>query len=134
VDGHLRARESGPDPLVQMRRLFYSALARAILLSDHDAVPRFFTDDYRKADPSGTSLRADLVQCLLQILLESCTLVRMPIVFAFDNLERLFAPQNQVDGALIRAFLNSLGQATDSMRGLLFLLFAEIGLSAEQIV
>ena len=134
IDGHLRARESGIDLLVRMRRLFYSALARAVLLADQDAVPRFFTEDYCKADPSGASLRADLVQCLLHVLLEACNLVRMPIVFAFDNLERLFAPQNQVDGGLIRAFLNSLGQAADSTRGLLFLLFAENSLFADQIV
>jgi hypothetical protein len=134
VDGHLRVRESGPELLVQMRRLFYSALARAVLLVDHDAVPRFFTNDYRKADSTDTSLRADLGQLLLSVLLEACTLVRMPIVFAFDNLERLFAPQNQFDGTLIRAFLSNLAQATDTTRGLLFLLFAESGLVASQIV
>jgi hypothetical protein len=134
VDGHLRAREAGPDLLVQMRRLFYSALARFVLLADHDAVSLFFTDNYCKADPTGTSLRADLVQCLLYVLLEACTLVRMPIVVAFDNLERLFASQNQFDGALIRTFLNNLAQATDSTRGLLFLLFAESGLFAQQVV
>jgi hypothetical protein len=133
VDGHLRAHESGPDLLVQMRRLFYSALARAVLLADHEAIPRFFTDDYGKADPSRTSHRADLVGCLLHVLLEACTLSGMPIVFAFDNLERLFAPQNQFDGALIRAFLQCLAQATDSTRGLLFLLFAESNLAVEQI-
>jgi hypothetical protein len=134
IDGHLRARESGPDLLVQVRRLFYSALARAALLADHDAVQRFFTEDYRKADPTGASLRPDLVQRLLHVLLEACTLVRMPIVFAFDNLERLFAPQNRFDGALVRAFLNGLAQAADNTRGLLFLLFAETGLFAEQIL
>jgi hypothetical protein len=135
IDSHLRTHESGPDLLVQMRRRFYSALARAVLIADHDAVQRFFTDDYRKADPAGASLRGDLVEHQLHILIEACTLVRMPIVFAFDNLERLFAPQNQPDPTLIRAFLNSLAQAEDNThtRGLLFLLFAESGLFAEQI-
>jgi hypothetical protein len=135
VAGHLRVRESGPDMLVQMRRLFYSALARKILLTDHEAVARFFSEEYEKAAPAEPKpSRGDLVQCQLDMLLETCTLVRMPVIFAFDNLERLFAPQNQVDGELIRTFLNTLAQATDNTRGLLFLLFAEGGLFAEQVV
>lgn len=134
IEGHLRAHESGPDLLVQMRRLFYAALARNALLGDQDAVSRFFSEDYQKADPTGTSLRADLVQRLFHVLIEAASLVRMPVVFAFDNLERLFAPQGQIDGALIRTFLDSLAQATDGTRGLLFLLFAESGLFAEHVV
>jgi hypothetical protein len=59
---------------------------------------------------------------------EVCVLVRQPIVFAFDNLERLFSPHGQMDGPLVRAFFNSLAQGVDNTKGLLFLLFAENGL------
>jgi hypothetical protein len=133
IDSHLRLRETGSDPIVQMRRLFYSALARSVLFADHDAVPRFFSDDHQP-DPTAANLRIDRVQGLLHVLLETCTLSRLPVVFAFDNFERLFAPQNQFDGALIRGFLNNLSQAVDGTRGLLFLLFVESSLFADQVV
>src|SRR5262249_18462812 len=120
VCGHLRTRESAPDPLVAMRRLYYSALARSALLGDHQAIPHFLTEGYRQADPSNSVLRADLVHRQLLVLVEACALVRMPIVFAFDNLERLLAPENQYDGEFIRRALHGLAQAVDNTRGLLF--------------
>ncbi len=62
---------------------------------------------------------------VLTALVEACALVRLPVVFVFDNLEGLLAPQGQLDTNRVRALFDSLAQAVDASRGLLFLLAAE---------
>jgi hypothetical protein len=58
----------------------------------------------------------ETVARLLHVVTEVCALVRQPIVLAFDNLERLFSPQSQFDGELVRAFFSSLAQAVDNTK------------------
>jgi hypothetical protein len=73
-------------------------------------------------------VRAELVQALLHILVEACALVRMPVVIAFDNLERLLRSEDQADNGVTMTFFESLAQAVDCTHGLLILIFAESGL------
>lgn len=134
VEGHLRTHEVGADPLPAIRRSLYGAMARCALLGDREALPHFLAQGYHDAVSSDSCLRSDLVAELLHALVEACALLRLPIVFAFDNLERLLNPPQQFNGDVTRAFLNTLAQAVDNTRGILFLVFAEAGLFAEQVV
>jgi hypothetical protein len=126
VQSHLRAFESGPGPLALMRRELYAALARALLLNEKDSLYRFLEGDYTQVDAAGT--RQEIVARLLHALIEVCAFGRQPVVFAFDNLERLFSPRNQFDAELTRTFWSMLAQAVDNTRGILVLLLAETGL------
>jgi len=127
LQGHLHRHEAGDDAVPIIRRHLYVAMARNALLKDDDALSRFLEADYTL--PNNRPLfRADIVKHLLHALIEICTLVRLPVVFAFDNLEGFLAPQGQFDAAATNAFMDSLAQAVDSTRGLLFLIFAESNL------
>jgi hypothetical protein len=125
--GHLQRHESGPDLLAVLRRKLYTAMARATLLDDSAALFGLLEGEYDEIG-TATTTRFEIVSRLLHVVTEVCALVRQPIVFAFDNLERLFNPQSQFDGELVRAFFNSLAQLVDNTKGLLVLLFAETGL------
>ena len=124
IDDHVKRWERGDDALPAIRRQLLPGLARAALLEETDAFTQFLEGDYT---PAGARpfYRAEIVRQLLVALVEVCALVRLPVVFAFDNLEGLLAPQGQVEPSRVRALFDSLGQAIDSSRGLLFLLFAE---------
>lgn len=127
IEGHLSKHEKGTGQLVTLRRRLYSAMARQSLFGDSDAVARFLEGEYAQPDAEDNR-RFEIVSWLLHAVIEVCALERFPIVFAFDNLERLLSPQSTLDGNLARGFTNSLAQAVDNTRGLLILLFAERGL------
>jgi hypothetical protein len=126
IRGHLERHEAGPDLLAVLRRKLYVAMSQSALLRQNDALFSLLEGEY--GGNGAASTRFETVARLLHVVTEVCALVRQPIVFAFDNLERLFSPQNQFDGDLVRAFFNSLAQAVDNTKGLLILLFAERGL------
>jgi hypothetical protein len=126
IQSHLRAFESGPGPLPLMRRELYAALARAVLLAENESLYRFLEGEYAQVESAGT--RQEIVARLLHGLIEVCAFGRLPVVFAFDNLERLFSPRNHFDTQLTRAFWSVLAQAVDNTRGILILLMAETGL------
>jgi hypothetical protein len=125
--GHLSRHDPGPDLLAVLRRTLYGAMAQTALLDRKDPLFSLVGGEYGDIGTTATT-RSEIVGRLLHVVTEVCALVRQPVVFAFDNLERLFSPQNAFDGELIRAFFNSLAQAIDNTRGLLVLLFAESGL------
>ena len=133
VQGHLGRYEKGKSFQADVRRHLYLAMARTALGLDPEALERFLGGEYLQAQPEPNT-RSEIVSHLLHALTEVCTLVQLPIVLAFDNLERLFSPQGLPDANLIRAFLNNLAQAVDNTKGLLFLLFAESGLFDSQVV
>jgi hypothetical protein len=127
IQGHLSRQEPGPDLLAELRRKLYAAMAQSALLGENGPLFSLVQGEYGDIGTAATT-RVETVSRLLHVVTEVCALVRQPIVFAFDNLERLFSPQNQFDGELVRAFFNSLAQAVDTTKGLLILLFAESGL------
>lgn len=127
VEGHLRKFEVGQDTVPVIRRQLYSAMARTALLGESEGLNRVLTKDYLLPE-GGLVMRSEVVAELLQVLIETCAIVRLPVVFAYDNLERLFKPRNQLDGGLVRMFFNCLAQAVDGPRGIIVLLFTERGL------
>ena len=131
--GHLGRFEVGKSFLADVRRHLYLAMAKTALRLDAEALERFLGGEYLQAQPEPNT-RFEIVAHLLHALTEVCTLVQLPIVLAFDNLERLFSPRGQPDANLIRTFLNNLAQAVDNTKGLLFFLFAESSLFDGQVV
>jgi hypothetical protein len=134
VEGHLRERETGAGLLLNLRKQLYSAVARSVLLQDTTAIQAFLAEGYRQADPTGSAARAELVSTMLHIIVESCALVRLPVVIALDNLERLLSPQGRFDDPLTDALVMGMAQAVDGTSGLLFLVFAESGLFDRQLL
>jgi hypothetical protein len=134
VGEHLRVTEAGSDPICVVRRVLYRAMAGAVLRGEAAALPQVLREDYLSNTTTEKLPRLDLVPALLQVLIEACALVQMPVVFGFDNLERLLRPLGQFDGELIKAFLHNLAQAIDHTRGVFFLLFAETGLFSGSVV
>jgi hypothetical protein len=124
VETHLDRHEGGRELLSAVRRQLYGAMARAALLGDGDALDRFLETDFAPT-ASRPASRVEVVRQRLHALVEACALVRLPVVFAFDNLEGFLAPQGRFDAAAARALMDSLAQAVDSLRGLLFFVFAE---------
>lgn len=125
--GHLQRFESGTELLSRLRLELYAAMARTTLFDDREYLHRLLEGEYTQLGPDAAG-RADTVNRMLHAVTEVCAMVQQPIVFTFDNLERLFNPENRFDENLVRAFWNSLAQVIDCTKGLLILLFAERGL------
>ncbi len=121
---HVRRHERAEQAESALRRHLYLAMVRATLFNEGDEFSRFLDAEFAQAN-SRPLFRADRVRHQLHALVEACALVRLPVVFAFDNLEGLVAPQGRLDGKISGAFLDGLAQIVDATRGLLFLLFAE---------
>jgi hypothetical protein len=143
IAGHVNRCEAGSDLPTLMRRQLFLALALTALEKDRSAFLSFVRGDYlhdlvEKASNGAGEFapppRTEVVRCLLQSLVEVCALVRLPVVFAFDNLEGLFSPTGMLNGDLIKAFFSNLAQAIDNTKGFLFLIFAENGLYQTEIV
>lgn len=127
VEAHLRRLEASTSPLQVVRRGLYAALVRRVLLNDREILPQYLREDYLHAGGPG-STRSELVRPLLQVLVEACALCRIPIVFAFDNFERLFSPMGSYDSETAQKFFRNVAQVVDLPLGTLFLLFFEHGL------
>ncbi len=132
VDGYLRVAESGTDSYALLRRRLYSHFVRSVLLGEVEGLSAFLREGYAGAI-AGTLGRQELVDHMLQLLLEACALVRMPVVVAFDNMERLIAPQGEFSHDLASGFIRNIAQAIDTTRGLLFMPFIESTLWESQI-
>jgi hypothetical protein len=129
---HLERSEPGKDILSAIRREFYSAIVRSALLGHRDALDDFLEADYQPPDSRFRS-RDEVVRQLLFVLVEACALVRLPVVFAFDNLESLFSFNGQFDPKRASGFLAGVAQVIDHMRGILFVLFAESMFNREMV-
>ena len=127
---HLDHLEKGQEVRSVIRRELYSAMIRAAMRQDPAPLDDFLEADYRP-DHAQPVYRADVVRHLLHVLVEACALVRLPIVFAFDNLEGLLAPTGKLEPARATAFLEGLAQMVDHVRGFLILLLAEQNLYQE---
>src|SRR5262249_35853606 len=124
VDQYLRSTEPATHAHALLRRRLYSLLVPAVMLDDMDSLSQFLRDGY--ASTFSESLgRQELVDQMLQVLLESCTLVQMPVVVAFDNFERLLAPQGLFNAELAHSFFRNVAQVIDTTRGLFIMLLAE---------
>jgi hypothetical protein len=123
VEQYLRRWQRDGDALHALRGQLFQALVRDVLLEEADALGHFLES---VPVPAGRPYhRGEVARQLLLALVEMAALVQWPVVFAFDNLEGLLAPQGQLSSERLRAFLDGLAQAVDTTRGVLFLLFAE---------
>jgi hypothetical protein len=124
VQDHVHRCEQGDDALPAIRRQLYVALARAALGQDTKALTQFLEADYT---PAGARpfYRTEIIRQVVLALIETCALVRLPVVVAFDNLEGLLAPHGKLEVPWAQALFDHLAQAVDASRGLLFLLLAE---------
>ena len=127
---YLNRVETGADSLSIIRRELYSAMIRATLNHQTGALNEFLEADYRPTNVR-TIYRADVVRQLLLVLSETCALVRLPIVFAFDNLEGLLTRADRISESRVAAFLEGIAQTISHFRGMLFLIFAEEGMATE---
>jgi hypothetical protein len=125
ISGHLEKVEKGSHLLARVRRRLYEATARWALMRDESLLLELLESGTIEG---GRFSRQDTVPCLLACLIESCALTSLPVVFAFDNAEGLFAPKNTWDDELVRSFLRNVAQTIDQTKGLLLLFFIERGL------
>jgi hypothetical protein len=130
AQAHLRSCDKDDRSFSIVRRELYSAMLRAALLGEAHGLNDFLEADYRPS-PDALLQRDNVVRDLLHAIIEVCALVRLPVVFAFDNLEGLLAPSGALDTARAAAFLDGLVQAVDHVQGFLCLVFAEQGLFLE---
>jgi hypothetical protein len=128
---HLARQEPGKDTLSAIRKEFYSALVKSALLGHKDAVDDFLEADYRPQSARFHN-RDEVVRQLLLVLVEACALVRLPVVFAFDNLEGILRPAGVFNPQRTSAFYSNLAQVVDRLRGFLILVFEEVSFSTEK--
>jgi hypothetical protein len=65
------------------------------------------------------------VDGLLRTLVELLAAVEVPVVFAFDNLERLISPLGRLDHEAAQSLFAGMAHVVDNIPGILFLVFAE---------
>jgi hypothetical protein len=125
---HLDRTEIGTGAAVRMRREVLLAFCELAFRDRPDRLASLLEQDFAQPDAALPPARAETVTSLLQTLTEVLAAVRVPIVYAFDNMERLLAPRGPVDLPTAQSFFNGLAHLVDQTRGLLAILFVERGL------
>ena len=125
---HVEQCERGAGVAARMRREVLLAFAEMALGGGPLRLASLLEEDFAQADTALPPARAELVATLLQTLTEILAAVRVPVVAAFDNMERLLAPRGTADLPAAQSFFNGLAHLTDQTRGLLLILFVERGL------
>lgn len=128
LSAYIARNDSGASPLAQMRRRLLSGLVAFSLGETAEPLVRFLEDGFAESAAGMPPTRAALVDDLLRTLVEVLAAVQVPVVFAFDNLERLLAPLGRLDEQAAQAFFAGLAHLVDSVPGILAVLFAEGGL------
>lgn len=125
---HVALSETGTSIRARMRRAVLLALATRTLGQPTDPLADLIEQDFAESAGDLPPTRAALVDTLLETLVEILTAVDVPVVFAFDNMERLLQPRGSLDLPTAQAFLTGLAQVIDRIPGLLVLLLVETGL------
>jgi hypothetical protein len=112
-----------------MRRNIFIGFARAMLLGDETELATFLTYGFAELDFQVRPSRLDLVLALFKSLMSVLQALRVPVVFAFDQLEDLLLARRSDDSHRVaEAFFAGLVQAMHQLNGIAFLVFAERGL------
>lgn len=112
-----------------MRRNIFTGFARAMLLGDEAELATFLTYGFAELDFQVRPSRLDLVVALFKALMGVLQALRVPVVFAFDQLEDLLLARRSDDSHRVaEAFFAGLVQAMHQLNGIAFLVFAERGL------
>jgi hypothetical protein len=128
---HIERCEGGTSTVVRLRREVLLAFCDPAFRDDSDRLATLLQQDFTQPGAALPPARADVVNALLQTLAEVLAAIGVPIVFAFDNMERLLAHRGPVDLPTAQAFFNGLAHLIDQTRGLLVVLLAERGLWSE---
>lgn len=112
-----------------MRRNIFEGFARAMLIGDEAELATFLTYGFAELEMQVRPSRQDLVLALFKAVMGVLQGLRVPVVFAFDQLEDLLLSRRSDDAHRIaEAFFAGLVQAMHQLDGISFLVFAERGL------
>jgi hypothetical protein len=112
-----------------MRRHILEGFVRAVLLGDESDLATFLTYGFAELDFQVRPSRQELVLALFKALMGLLQGVRVPVVFAFDQLEDLLLARRNDDAhRTAEAFFAGVVQAMHQLDGIAFLVFAERGL------
>jgi hypothetical protein len=112
-----------------MRRHILEGFARAMLLGDEADLATFLTYGFAELDFQVRPSRQELVLALFKSLMGVLQGLRVPVVFAFDQLEDLLLARRSDDAhRTAEAFFAGVVQAMHQLDGIAFLIFAERGL------
>ncbi len=128
---HVARCDVGSRPPVRMRRRMLNSLAELALTGSRDAFASFVEHDFTVVESGLPPTRAELVDDLLRTLVELLAAADVPILVAFDNIERLLAPRGRLNVESAQSFFSGLAQVIDSVPGVLILLLVETGLWIE---
>lgn len=125
---HMATSEHGTGVAVRMRREVLLGFCELAFRGELDRLESFLEHDFAMAEGVLPPARAELVATLLQTLADILAAIHVPIIFAFDNMERLLAPKGPADLPAARSFFIGLAHVVDQTRGLLLVVFVETGL------
>jgi hypothetical protein len=112
-----------------MRRHILHGFTRAMLHGDETDLATFLTYGFAELEFQVRPSRQDLVLALFRALMGVLQSLRVPVVFAFDQLEDLLLSRRSDDAHRIaEAFFAGMVQAMHQLTGIAFLVFAERGL------
>lgn len=131
VAEHVDASDPGTRSLVRMRRRLLMAFYESHLADSLDPLTSFLETGFADASDGLGATRAALVDDLLRTLVEVLAAAGVPVVVAFDNIERLLAPLGRLDAAIAQSFFSGIAQLIDGVSGIFLLLFVEDGLWIE---
>ena len=112
-----------------MRRHILEGFVRAVLEGDESDLATFLTYGFAELDFQVRPSRQELVLALFKTLMGVLQGLRVPVVFAFDQLEDLLLARRNDDAhRTAEAFFAGIVQAMHQLDGIAFLIFAERGL------
>jgi hypothetical protein len=112
-----------------MRRHILEGFARAVFLGDEADLATFLTYGFAELDFQVRPSRQDLVLALFKVLMGVLQGLRIPVIFAFDQLEDLLLARRSDDAhRSAEPFFAGIVQAMHQLDGIAFLIFAERGL------
>ena len=112
-----------------MRRHILQGMARFVFHNDEADLASFLTYGFAELDFQVRPSRQDLVLTLFKSVMEVLRTLRIPVVFAFDQLEDLLLARRTDDAhRTTEAFFAGLVHAMHHIDGVSFLIFAERGL------
>lgn len=112
-----------------MRRHIFEGFVRAMLQGDEADLASFLTFGFAELDFQVRPSRQELVLALFKTLMGTFQGLRIPVVFAFDQLEDLLLARRSDDAhRTAEAFFAGIVQAMHQLDGIAFLVFAERGL------
>ena len=120
--------ETGTGVAVRMRREVLLAFSESAFRDNSDRIAALLEHDFAQEETSLPPARAEIVTLMLQTLTDILSAINVPVLFAFDNMERLLAPRGTVDEPKAQSFFNGLAHLIDQTRGVLAILLVEHGL------